>query len=76
VAECTQCQEIEGTSASAPPHECLVRGTLAVFREGVETAEAGELEWYRCTECGAHLVRERDRVGAPTTWSLAKKGAA
>ena len=71
---CTQCQALKGAPATVGPHDRLVRGTTEVFAAGREVQVLDGLEWYRCITCNSHLVRDRDRAGVPTQWTLVREG--
>jgi len=76
MAVCTQCREMTGAPATEVPHDQLVRGATAVFAGGRQSGVLNGLEWYRCIACCSHLIRERDKSGALTQWTLAREGNA
>ena len=73
MAACTQCREMTGASATVVPHNQLVRGVTIGIAAGREAEALDGLEWYRCTTCRSHLVRDRDKFGVFTQWTLARE---
>ena len=73
MAACTQCREMTGAPGPVVPHDQLLRGVTMAFAAGREAEVLDGLEWYRCTTCRSHLVRDRDKFGVLTQWTLARE---
>lgn len=71
MADCEECQKIDGATAMTSPHAQLLLHSDALINYGATAS--GRIEYYRCNNCGAKWERVRAKSEPDARWSHTNK---